>query len=361
MCDCIMKNSTLWALLGAGAGLAGGIGAYLYLTSKSSASSGSQTIVEISGPTSAGINMGVSYLVYVGQGLSPVSNASVSLYINNSLFETQTTDKSGTTTFEIEFKSAGTYTVYAMYNGIKSDSITVTASTVTCKCNEKYDPTSGTCVPLVPYIVNASAWQSGGLPFLMVYNMNNEITNPNDAINPYVFCSNSDYGCSSTSYVSESVAYSSTSWTNMAFATIKGTVYDQNNNPICNVPVQIDSNYNAGNPFVTTVVFSNAFFGAKMDVAIYLFTPFTVTTDQNGNFTANLPFSFQPYNISINFATHLVGGCDTQTVPFSYLVTASISGYSNTIPATVQLETPIYFTANFPFPPNSGSPLSSCP
>jgi len=354
MCDCIMKNSTLWALLGAGAGLAGGIGAYLYLTSKSSASSGSQTIVEISGPTSAGINMGVSYLVYVGQGLSPVSNASVSLYINNSLFETQTTDKSGTTTFDIEFKSAGTYTVYAMYNGIKSDSITVIASTVVCKCNEKYDPTSGTCVLLTPYIVKASAWLSGGFPFLMIYNLANKTANP------YVFCSNSDYGCSSTSYVPESVAYSNTSWCNMAFATIKGTVYDQNNNPICNVPVQIDSNYDAGNPFITTVIFSHL--NAQTDVAIYLFTPFTVTTDQNGNFTANLPFSFQPFDISYSYGTSLFGGCETVTVPFSYNITASISGgYSNTIPAMVQLETPIYFTANFPSWPNNGSPLSSCP
>jgi len=351
-----MKNSTLWALLGAGAGLAGGIGAYLYFTSKSYASSGSQTIVEISGPTSAGINMVVSYLVYVGQGLSPVSNASVSLYINNSLFETQTTDKSGTTTFEIEFKSAGTYTVYAMYNGIKSDSITVTASTVVCKCNEKYDPTSGTCVPLVPYVVKASAWQAGGLPFLMVYNMNE------NTINPYVFCSNSNYGCSSTSYVSESVAYSDPSWTSMAFTTIKGTVYDQNNNPICNVPVQIDSNATAASYYNVPVIFSSANLNVKMYVAIYLFTPFTVITDQNGNFTANLPFSFQPYDIQISFITHLVGGCDTQVISFPYNITASISGgYSNTIPAVLQLETPIYFTASFPFPPNNGSPLSSCP
>jgi len=351
-----MKDSTLWALIGAGAGLAGGIGAYLYLTSKSSAGSSSyKTIVEISGPTSAGINVNVPYLVYVGQGLMPISNASVSLYINNSLFGTQTTDKSGTATFEVQFQSAGTYTVYAMYNGIKSDTITVTASTVTCKCNEKYDPTSGACVPLVPYIVKASAWSSGGLPFLMIYNMYN------DTINPYVFCSNSDYGCSSTSYITEDKAYSNPSWTNMAFATIKGTVYDQNNNPICNVPVQIDSNYNAGNPFVTTVTFSSASLGAKMDVAMYLFTPFTVTTDQYGNFTANLPFSFQPYNISYNYQTYFIGGCDTQTVPFSYIINVSISGYNNIIPAVVQLETPIYFTASFPVPATNGSPLNSCP
>ena len=182
-----------------------------------------------------------------------------------------------------------------------------------------------------------------------------------DTIHPYVFCSNTNYGCSSTSYVTESVAYSNPSWTNMAFATIKGIVYDQNNNPICNVPVQIDSNYNGGNPFITTVTFSGANLSAKMDVAIYLFTPFTVTTDQYGNFTANLPFSFQPYNIQTTFITHLIGGCDTQTVPFSYIINASISGYNNTIPAVVQLETPIYFTASFPFPPNSGSPLNSCP
>jgi len=355
-----MKDSTLWALLGAGAGLAGGIGAYLYLTSKSSAgSSSSKTIVEISGPTSAGINVNVPYLVYVGQGLMPVSNASVSLYINNSLFGTQTTDKSGTTTFEVQFQSAGTYTVYAMYNGIKSDTITVTASTVTCKCNEKYDPTSGTCVPLTPYIVKASAWSQGGYPFLLVYNQYN------GTVNPYVFCSIPDNPCSSTDYVTESVAYSNSSWANMAFSIIKGTVYDQNNNPICNVPVQIDANYNAGNPFILPVTFQNIYFTLKTNVAIYFFTPFTVTTDQNGNFTANLPFSFQQYGgISYSAPSYLTGGCDTQTIPFSYNITISISGYNNAIPAVVQINTPIYFTVDMPNISNAwftGLPLSSCP
>uniref|UniRef100_UPI0026329CC1 hypothetical protein n=1 Tax=Ferrimicrobium sp. TaxID=2926050 RepID=UPI0026329CC1 len=97
--------------------------------------------LKLSGPTSVTVNAdNLTYTVLVEKNGSPYQyTAEVSLYINGKLYQTSPSDDSGYVYFGPTFSNAGTYKLYALYNNVESNELTVTATSSTSP------PPSGQC------------------------------------------------------------------------------------------------------------------------------------------------------------------------------------------------------------------------
>jgi hypothetical protein len=158
-----MGNSGLIALLLGGAAVAGGIGYYEY-TKKSSSTpspSVSSQALTLSGKTNVQVGNSYSYSVSAVLNGKPVADESISIFIDGSE-STVKTDSNGIADFSVKFSTAGSKTIYAEYNGIKSNSLDITASTSpppsACSGNSSCPPGSdcigGVCTPLEATSIN---------------------------------------------------------------------------------------------------------------------------------------------------------------------------------------------------------------
>jgi hypothetical protein len=84
--------------------------------------------LNLTGPSSAQTGVSVSYSVTLENSGTPVPNVSVSLYLNGSAYPA-TTNSSGVASYSVEFSSSGTATLYAEYNGVKGNTLSVNVST----------------------------------------------------------------------------------------------------------------------------------------------------------------------------------------------------------------------------------------
>lgn len=142
---------------------AGGIGAYL-ITRKSTVSPPSTPnyVITLTGPASVSEGSQQTYSGTLTLNGSPVSDATVSLSINNGTPATATTDSNGNYSFQVTFTNTGSYTLAVSANGASSSlTVNVTSSAPppqTCtscsNCSAGYNCVNGQCVQLIPQSIN---------------------------------------------------------------------------------------------------------------------------------------------------------------------------------------------------------------
>ena len=152
-----MGNSGLIALLiGGGAAATIGIGYYEYTKKPPSTSPAvSQQALTLSGSTNVQTGETYKYSVSAVMGGKPVADEDISIYIDG-VESTVKTDGNGIADFSVKFSTSGNKTIYAEYNGIKSNTLDITASTApppsTCSGNSSCPAGSncigGQCTPL---------------------------------------------------------------------------------------------------------------------------------------------------------------------------------------------------------------------
>lgn len=101
------------AAIGAAA-IVGGVGYYFYSKSKSTSSAIASIALSASND-SPNVDQSVTLTAIASDANgNPVAGAPLNFYGNDHLISTQTTDATGTATFNTQFAAAGTYQVYAV-------------------------------------------------------------------------------------------------------------------------------------------------------------------------------------------------------------------------------------------------------
>lgn len=119
-----------------------------------------QYTLTLSGPTSINLSNTSSavYTALLEFGGAAVEDKEITLYLENSKYGTQTTNSSGKALFTLDFASAGTAVLYAMFgNNIKSNTLTVKVSSSSSSssqctgnsgCPAESNCINGVCTPL---------------------------------------------------------------------------------------------------------------------------------------------------------------------------------------------------------------------
>jgi hypothetical protein len=137
-----MGNTGLVLLLLGGAAAAATVGIY----EATKAPQKSSTQISVVGPESATAGSTQNYSVSVVVNGNPAADKDVSLYING-VSSTIKTNSSGIADFSITFKSSGTKTIYAEYNGIKSNTLSVNVSSSPSSCSGNSScPAGSNCI-----------------------------------------------------------------------------------------------------------------------------------------------------------------------------------------------------------------------
>lgn len=96
--------------------------------------------ITLSGPSSAILDVAATYTVSVMKGSSAQSGVSVTLDMDGTTYDQQSTDKSGSATFTVKFSSTGSHTLQASTSSTTSSKLTVTVTDVASKVKWSVTP-----------------------------------------------------------------------------------------------------------------------------------------------------------------------------------------------------------------------------
>ena len=270
----------------------------------------------LSGPSSAKVNIDVTYTLSLSNNGSPVSGAQVTLNVPGQS-KSGSTDSNGNARWSIGFTSTGTFSVYGTYNNTKSNTISVTVTSAKPQCTScsdcpsGYNCAGGKCVELIPQSISVPSITIS-VPSSYIQHTIERIFYFGDPVPLHTYTallvfSSAKQACPS-SYGSTSVVYETD-------VKVSGTIKDSNGAGVNGIDVS--GSVAGGGGFSVHTGSGDTIKGKSWSSM----KTGSATTDCNGNFTLEVQISIDV----ADFSQPLSGNSTTSYygIPSSYTLTIS--------------------------------------